>query len=72
MGCAARCYAPAAALTAIVVPDLLLPWKAVPRAAVRLQTGGRHRHPGVPARPQRVLVIVVGMLVLWELRWLAG
>ena len=42
-------YAPAAALTAIIVPDLL-PWKAGLGAGVRLQAGrGRGRRAGFPA-----------------------
>ena len=67
--CAMR---PAAALTAIVVPDLL-PWKAGP-AGVRLQAGGgRAGGAAVSLRTRSaVLVIIVGMLFLWGLRWLAG
>lgn len=65
-------YAPAAALTAIIVPDLL-PWKPglgplfdykLVAAAVSIIVFLRTR--------SAVLVIVAGMMVLWSLRWLAG
>ena len=65
-------YAPAAALTAIVVPDLL-PWKAGLGPVFDYKLGA-----GLVAilvfllTRSAVLVIVVGMLVLWGLRWLAG
>lgn len=65
-------YAPAAALTAIVVPDLL-PWKAGlgPVFDYKLVAGLVAILVFLRTR-SAVLVIVVGMLVLWGLRWLAG
>jgi branched-subunit amino acid transport protein len=65
-------YAPAAALTAIVVPDLL-PWEPElgPIFDFRLAAGV----VGVLAYlryASAVLVIVGGMATLWALRWLAG
>nr|WP_256987973.1 AzlD domain-containing protein [Bordetella genomosp. 9] len=64
-------YAPAAALTAIIVPDLL-PWKAGmgPQLDMRLLAGVAGVLVFLRTR-SAVLVIVVGMLVLWGLRWLA-
>ncbi|MBB1596242.1 AzlD domain-containing protein [Achromobacter sp. UMC46] len=65
-------YAPAAALTAIVVPDLL-PWKAGlgPVFDYKLVAGVVAVLVFLRTR-SAVLVIIVGMLVLWGLRWLAG
>jgi len=65
-------YAPAAALTAIVVPDLL-PWKAGlgPIFDYKLVAGIVAILVFLRTR-SAVLVIVVGMLMLWGLRWLAG
>ncbi|MBR8653695.1 AzlD domain-containing protein [Achromobacter sp. Marseille-Q0513] len=65
-------YAPAAALTAIVVPDLL-PWKAGlgPVFDYKLVAGVLAVLVFLRTR-SAVLVIIVGMLVLWGLRWLAG
>lgn len=63
-------YAPAAALTAIIVPDVL-PWKAgvgpvfdykLVAAVIAVTLFLRTR--------SAVLVIVSGMLALWGLRWL--
>lgn len=65
-------YAPVAALVAIIVPDLL-PWDGtsgivldmrLPAAAVAAIVMVRSR--------SAMLTIVVGMLVLWTLRWLAA
>jgi branched-subunit amino acid transport protein len=65
-------YAPAAALTAILVPDLL-PWKPdtgpafdyrLIAAIISILVFLRFR--------SAVLVIVVGMASLWCLRWVAG
>ncbi|KDC59316.1 AzlD domain-containing protein [Bordetella bronchiseptica] len=65
-------YAPAAALTAIVVPDLL-PWKAGfgPAFDYKLVAGVLAIMAFLRTR-SAVLVIVVGMVALWGLRWLAG
>lgn len=65
-------YAPAAALTAIIVPDLL-PWKAGlgPAFDYKLVAGVLAILVFLRTR-SAVLVIVVGMLALWGLRWLAG
>ncbi|KDD17207.1 AzlD domain-containing protein [Bordetella bronchiseptica] len=65
-------YAPAAALTAIVVPDLL-PWKAGlgPAFDYKLVAGVLAIMAFLRTR-SAVLVIVVGMVALWSLRWLAG
>lgn len=64
-------YAPVAALTAIVVPDLL-PWKAGlgPVFDYKLLAGIVGIVVFLRTR-SAVLVIVAGMLVLWGLRWLA-
>jgi branched-subunit amino acid transport protein len=64
-------YAPAAALTAIVVPDLL-PWKAGlgPQLDMKLLAGVVGIVVFLRTR-SAVAVIVTGMLVLWGLRWLA-
>ncbi|ANN70863.1 AzlD domain-containing protein [Bordetella bronchialis] len=64
-------YAPAAALTAIIVPDLL-PWKAGvgPMLDMKLLAGVAGILVFLRTR-STVLVIVAGMLVLWGLRWLA-
>ena len=64
-------YAPAAALTAIIVPDLL-PWKAGvgPLLDMKLLAGVVGVLVFLRTR-SAVLVIVSGMLVLWGLRWLA-
>ena len=65
-------YAPAAALTAIVVPDLL-PWKAGAGAGVRLQAGGgRAGGAGVPAHAQRGAGHHRRHAGPLGLRWLAG
>ena len=65
-------YAPAAALTAIIVPDLL-PWSA--------DTGPAFDYRLIAAiiailvflrTRSAVLVIVSGMVSLWALRWLFG
>ncbi|WP_459617216.1 AzlD domain-containing protein [Bordetella sp. 2513F-2] len=65
-------YAPAAALTAIVVPDLL-PWQAGvgPVFDYKLVAGVVAIVVFLRTR-SAVLVIVAGMLALWALRWLAG
>jgi len=65
-------YAPAAALAAIVTPDLL-PWQAGegPVFDLRLLAGLAGIAVFLYTR-SAVLVIVVGMLVLWALRWLFG
>jgi branched-subunit amino acid transport protein len=64
-------YAPAAALTAIIVPDLL-PWKAGegPQLDMKLLAGVVGIAVFLRTR-SAVAVIVTGMLVLWGLRWLA-
>ncbi len=64
-------FAPAAALTAIVVPDLL-PWKAGigPIFDYKLVAGVIAIMVFLRTR-SAVMVIVSGMLVLWGLRWLA-
>jgi branched-subunit amino acid transport protein len=64
-------YAPAAALTAIIVPDLL-PWKAGvgPLLDLRLLAGVVGIIVFLRTR-SAVAVIVSGMVVLWILRWLA-
>lgn len=64
-------YAPAAALTAIIVPDLL-PWKAGvgPLLDMKLLAGVVGVLVFLRTR-SAVLVIVSGMVVLWGLRWLA-
>lgn len=65
-------YAPAAALTAIVVPDLL-PWRegVGPVFDYKLVAGVAGVILFLRTR-SAVLVIVAGMLMLWALRWLAG
>lgn len=65
-------YAPAAALTAIVVPDML-PWKAGlgPMFDYKLVAGIIGVIVFLRTR-SAVAVIVYGMLVLWGLRWAAG
>ncbi|AUL48178.1 hypothetical protein BBB39_16320 [Bordetella trematum] len=65
-------YAPVAALTAIVVPDLL-PWhpEAGPVFDYRLIAGIFGIVVFLRTR-SAVMVIVAGMLVLWGLRWLVG
>ncbi|ANN79241.1 AzlD domain-containing protein [Bordetella flabilis] len=64
-------YAPAAALTAIIVPDLL-PWKAGlgPQLDMKLLAGVVGIAVFLRTR-SAVAVIVTGMMVLWGLRWLA-
>jgi len=65
-------YAPAAALTAIIVPDLM-PWPAGGGPAFDLRLVAAALAVLVFLRTRSaVLVIVVGMLSLWGLRWLAG
>jgi len=65
-------YAPAAALTAIVVPDLL-PWKADAGPVFDYKLVAAMVGTIVFLRSRSaVLVIVSGMLMLWGLRWLAG
>lgn len=65
-------YAPAAALTAIIVPDLL-PWKADTGPAFDYRLVAAMASIVVFLRTRSaVLVIVVGMVCLWGLRWLAG
>jgi len=65
-------YAPAAALTAIIVPDLL-PWKAGAGPAFDYRLVAATIGVVVFLRTRSaVLVIVAGMAVLWLLRWLAG
>jgi branched-subunit amino acid transport protein len=63
-------FAPAAALTAIVVPDLL-PWKAGvgPQFDLRLAAGLAAITVFFLTR-SAVAVIVSGMAALWGLRWL--
>jgi branched-subunit amino acid transport protein len=65
-------YAPVAALTAIVVPDLL-PWRAGvgPVLDIKLLAGIVGGLMFLFVR-NTVLVIVAGMAALWGLRWLAG
>lgn len=65
-------YAPAAALTAIIVPDLL-PWQAEvgPVFDFRLVAGLIGTVVYLRFK-NAVLVIVGGMAALWALRWLAG
>ncbi|MFJ1301077.1 AzlD domain-containing protein [Pseudomonadota bacterium AL_CKDN230030165-1A_HGKHYDSX7] len=65
-------YAPAAALTAIVVPDML-PWKAGlgPMFDYKLVAGIIGVIVFLRTR-SAVAVILSGMLVLWGLRWAAG
>ena len=64
-------YAPAAALTAIVVPDLL-PWKADVGPIFDYKLVAAMLGIVVFLRSRSaVLVIVVGMVSLWGLRWLA-
>jgi branched-subunit amino acid transport protein len=64
-------YAPAAALTAIVVPDML-PWKAGvgPLLDLKLLAGVAGIIVYLRTR-STVAVIASGVLVLWLLRWLA-
>lgn len=64
-------YAPVAALTAIVVPDLL-PWRdgAGPVFDTKLVAGVAGALIFLRTR-NSVLVIVAGMAVLWLLRWAA-
>lgn len=64
-------YAPVAALTAIVVPDML-PWRAGvgPVFDVKLLAGIAGILAFLRFR-NSVLVIVTGMAVLWLLRWIA-
>ncbi|MVW73514.1 MULTISPECIES: AzlD domain-containing protein [unclassified Bordetella] len=65
-------YAPAAALTAILVPDLM-PWKADTGPAFDYRLVAAIASILVFLRfRSAVLVIVVGMVSLWGLRWLAG
>ncbi len=64
-------YAPVAALTAIIVPDML-PWHAGggPAFDYKLLAGVAATLVFLRTRSS-TLVIVVGMLVLWLLRWIA-
>ena len=64
-------YAPVAALTAILVPDLL-PWQAGvgPVFDYKLLAGIAGTIVMLLTR-NSVLVIVIGMIVLWLMRWLA-
>ncbi|MYZ42950.1 AzlD domain-containing protein [Schauerella aestuarii] len=64
-------YAPASALTAIVLPDML-PWTAAagPTFDYRLVAGIVATLVFLRTR-SAVLVIVSGMATLWLLRWLA-
>lgn len=65
-------YAPAAALTAIIVPDLL-PWRAGEWPAFDLRLIAAAAAVLVFLRTRSaVLVIVLGMAALWGLRWVAG
>lgn len=65
-------YAPAAALTAILVPDLM-PWKPDTGPAFDLRLVAAIVSILVFLRfRSAVLVIVVGMVSLWSLRWLVG
>jgi len=65
-------YAPAAALTAIIVPDIL-PWAAgeVPQLDYRFFAAIVATAVYLKTR-QAVLVIVAGMATLWLLRWALG
>ncbi|SAI69154.1 membrane protein [Bordetella ansorpii] len=65
-------YAPAAALTAILVPDML-PWRTGigPVFDYKLVAGIVGILVFLRTR-NAVLVIVSGMCTLWALRWLAG
>lgn len=65
-------YAPAAALTAILVPDML-PWRTGvgPVFDFRLVAGIVGILVFLRTR-NAVLVIVAGMATLWALRWLAA
>jgi len=65
-------YAPAAALTAILVPDLL-PWREDlgPVFDYKLVAGIAGIIVFLRTR-SAVLVIVAGMVALWTLRWLGG
>lgn len=62
-------YAPVAALTAIIVPDLL-PWKAGigPVFDYKLLAGIAGTLVFLRLR-NSLLLIVVGMIVFWSLRW---
>ncbi|MEI2416677.1 AzlD domain-containing protein [Orrella sp. JC864] len=65
-------YAPAAALTAIVVPDLL-PWRAGVGPVFDLKLVAALVAVAVYLRTRNaVLVIVSGMAALWLLRWAFG
>lgn len=65
-------YAPAAALTGIIVPDLL-PWKAGVGPVFDLKLVAALAAIAVFLRTRNaVLVIVAGMIVLWVLRWVVG
>lgn len=65
-------YAPVAALTAIIVPDML-PWKEGigPVFDYKLLAGVAGILVFLRLR-NSVLLIVTGMIVLWLLRWAAG
>ena len=65
-------YAPAAALTAIIVPDLM-PWtaEAGPKLDLRLFAALIAILVFLRTR-SAVAVIVSGMVALWTLRWLLG
>ncbi len=65
-------YAPVAALTAIIVPEIL-PWAPGegPRFDIRLLAAVVAVLVYFRTR-SAVLVIVSGMLALWGLRWVAG
>jgi len=65
-------YAPVAALTAIIVPDLL-PWKAGvgPVFDYKLLAGVAGTLVFLRLR-NSVLLIATGMIVLWLLRWATG
>src|SRR3546814_20058531 len=65
-------YAPAAALTAIIVPDLL-PWKAGAGPALDYRLAVATGAGGVLLPPRSsVVVIVAGMPVWWKRGRLAG
>lgn len=65
-------YAPAAALTAIIVPDLM-PWPRGGWPAFDLRLVAAAAATVVCLRTRSaVAVIVSGMLALWGLRWLFG
>lgn len=65
-------YAPAAALTAIIVPDIL-PWAAGEAPALDYKLFAAIAATLVYFKTrQAVLVIVVGMATLWLLRWAFG